>query len=313
MNVEKYLLSSAITGIISQRLAKALCPKCCIKRKTTSYEKKVFKLALRKDIEEIMDANKNGCPSCNKGYHGRIAVQEVLEIDDNIKSAINNAVSDKTELRNLVYGTGNVITLLQDGLGKILDGFTTFEEIYRIIEIDNDIDDSCLQTMNKAITEKKEQELRAEEHKEKQITNQIEKISQTNVEKNTTSIIQNTNPEKKVPITTTQAVSLSKDLIPTPDITKQKVNSNIPTKSQNFKPKKKADHSHSKSFFPNPNIKNIKAKKNTNIVQSQKTDSNNQPPLQQTPIIPLINGNTSLDNSKKQEINNEINVPMFPK
>ena len=53
MNVERYLLASALTGIISQRLAKTLCPKCKIKRKTTKYEKKVFKTFLNKDVKKF--------------------------------------------------------------------------------------------------------------------------------------------------------------------------------------------------------------------------------------------------------------------
>lgn len=142
MNVERYLLSSAFTGIISQRLAKMICPHCKYKRPTNLYEKKVFKLALNKDINEIYDANHNGCNQCNKGYHGRIAVQEVLEIDEDIRNTINNPKIDRENLRNLVYGSNHVITMLQDGLEKVLEGFTSFEEIYRIIEIDNDIEDS---------------------------------------------------------------------------------------------------------------------------------------------------------------------------
>ena len=77
MDVERYLLSTALTGIISQRLAKTVCTSCRKKRPTTPYEKKVFKLALKKDVEEIYDANHDGCPKCNKGYHGRIAIQEL--------------------------------------------------------------------------------------------------------------------------------------------------------------------------------------------------------------------------------------------
>ena len=142
MNVERYLLSSAFTGIISQRLAKMICPHCRIKRPTTLYEKKVFKLALDKNVLEIYDANHNGCSKCNKGYHGRMAIQEVLEIDEEIRNMINNPKVNREDLRNLVYGSNHVITMLQDGLYKVLDGFTSFEEIYRIIEIDNDIEDS---------------------------------------------------------------------------------------------------------------------------------------------------------------------------
>ena len=140
MDVERYLLSTALTGIISQRLAKMLCPKCRVKRVTTNYEKKIFKNALGIDVAEIYDANHDGCSECHNGYKGRIAVQEVLEIDDDIRLALNNEKLTKEELRKLVY-TSNVITLLQDGLTKVLDGITSFEEIYRIIEIDSDVND----------------------------------------------------------------------------------------------------------------------------------------------------------------------------
>lgn len=141
MDVERYLLSSALTGIISQRLAKMVCQKCRVLRETTEYEKKVFKKALGKDVDKIYDANHDGCSECHNGYRNRIAVQEVLEIDDDIRTALNNDKLSKDDMRKMVY-TSNVITLLQDGLNKVLDGITTFEEIYRIIEIDIDDDDS---------------------------------------------------------------------------------------------------------------------------------------------------------------------------
>ena len=65
MNVERYLLSSALTGIISQRLAKMLCTHCRKKEATTPYQKKIFKLALHKDIEETYVANHDGCEYCS--------------------------------------------------------------------------------------------------------------------------------------------------------------------------------------------------------------------------------------------------------
>ena len=137
MDVERYLLSSALTGIISQRLAKRLCEKCREEKETTPYEKKIFKKVLNKDVETVYVANPNGCDNCHKGYRGRIAIQEVLEIDDDIRDALNDEKLTKEERRELVY-TSNVITMLQDGLMKVLDGDTSFDEIYRIIEIDSD-------------------------------------------------------------------------------------------------------------------------------------------------------------------------------
>lgn len=157
MDVERYLLSSALTGIISQRLAKMLCPKCKIEREATPYEKKIFKKVLKEDIEKLYDANHDGCDYCHNGYKGRIAVQEVLEIDDEIRDALNDEKLEKEDLREMVY-TSNVITLLQDGLGKVLEGITSFEEIYRIIEIDSDITEDYGAELTEANKERLKQE-----------------------------------------------------------------------------------------------------------------------------------------------------------
>ena len=133
MDVQKYLLASALEGVISQKLARRLCPKCKRKRKTTDYEKTIFKEVLNKDIEEIYD--NEGCEECNDGFHGRIAIQEVLRINQKIRDALSDNVS-KEELRKLVYSS-DVTTLLQDGLEKVANGDTTFGEILKLIELDD--------------------------------------------------------------------------------------------------------------------------------------------------------------------------------
>ncbi|MDD6244469.1 MAG: hypothetical protein PUB03_02270, partial [bacterium] len=139
MNVERYLLSSALTGIISQRLAKMLCKHCRKKEATTPYQKKVFRLALHQDVEETYVPNHEGCEYCSGGYHDRVAIQEVLMINDEIRNALNEDEMKKENLQKIVYNS-DVITMLQDGLYKVLDGTTSFEEIYRIIDIDDDLD-----------------------------------------------------------------------------------------------------------------------------------------------------------------------------
>ena len=141
MNVERYLLSTALSGIISQRLAKMLCPDCRYQRNTTKYEKKIFKKFMNMDIPRIWDANPRGCEHCRKGYRGRIAFHEVLELDDNIRSSLSNERTTKKELAQMVY-SGNTITMLQDALIKCLEGKTSFEEVYRNIEIENEDDDN---------------------------------------------------------------------------------------------------------------------------------------------------------------------------
>lgn len=136
MEVERYLLGSALTGVISQRLVKKLCPKCRTSRPATPYEKNVFKQVLGMDITDIYAPV--GCNECYQGYKGRIAIQEVLEIDQNIRDAITNNVR-KDELRKLVYKKDATITLLEDGLIKVMEGLSSFEEILRVIDIDDDL------------------------------------------------------------------------------------------------------------------------------------------------------------------------------
>ena len=141
MDVERYLLSTALSGIISQRLAKMLCQDCRYERETTKYEKKIFKKFMNMDVDKIWDANPTGCEHCRRGYHGRIAFHEVLEIDDEIRGALSNDKLEKKDLAKMVY-TGKTITMLQDALIKCLEGFTSFEEVYRTIEIENEDDDN---------------------------------------------------------------------------------------------------------------------------------------------------------------------------
>jgi len=134
MDVERYLLASALTGIISQKLARKLCPHCRKTRPTNEYEKNIIKKVTGKDINELYTAV--GCDECKNGYNGRIAIHEVLLIDQDIKDAISSNVR-KDKLRHLVYNE-NVISLLQDGIEKVLEGLTTLEELLKIIELDDD-------------------------------------------------------------------------------------------------------------------------------------------------------------------------------
>ena len=159
MDVERYLLAASRSGIISQKLARKLCPSCRKKIATTLYQKHVFKRNLGIDVNEIYEAG-DGCANCMNGYRGRIAIHEVLLIDENIRDAISNSIR-KEELKKLVYNSPNVHTLLQDGLIKILQGLTSFDEIIRLIELDVEdivIDKTEEQKNNTNLDEKKPNE-----------------------------------------------------------------------------------------------------------------------------------------------------------
>lgn len=135
MEVERYLLGAAISGIVSQKLARRLCKKCRGARPTTDYEKEIFKKALNIDVNEIYEPK--GCSECHQGYYGRIAIHEVLLINQEIRDAISTNTT-KEELRELVYKSGT-ITMLQDGLSKVVNGETTFDEIIKLIDLDDDL------------------------------------------------------------------------------------------------------------------------------------------------------------------------------
>lgn len=135
MEVERYLLASALSGIVSQKLARKLCDKCKKLRATTPYEQEMFRKFLNIEVSQVYDHV--GCTACSGGYKGRIALQEVLLISPEIRDAVN-AKSTKSELRKLVYGS-DVITLLQDGLYKVIAGLTSIEEVIKLTEADDEI------------------------------------------------------------------------------------------------------------------------------------------------------------------------------
>ena len=152
MDVERYLLSSAINGIISQKLARTLCPDCKRKRKTTDYEKKIFKTMINMDVKEVYEPV--GCEKCNRGFRGRMALHEVLLITERLRDLISDENVDKEELRKEVY-SGDTTTLLQDALYKVVEGHTTFKEVYKAVDIDYDLESSIKQTV------KEEEKLKA--------------------------------------------------------------------------------------------------------------------------------------------------------
>ncbi|MFI3260402.1 MAG: GspE/PulE family protein [bacterium] len=138
MNVERYLLGTAISGIIAQRLTKKLCPHCRQPRALTEQEKKLFKIVTNYDMNEIYIPC--GCDQCVNGYKGRVSIHEVLVIDQDIRDDLAKG-ADKSNLRDTVYNSPEMTTLLQDGLEKVAAGLTSLDEIYRIIDVVDDLKD----------------------------------------------------------------------------------------------------------------------------------------------------------------------------
>lgn len=128
MGVEPFLVASSLSGIVAQRLVRRVCRDCAEEQAASKREMEIFAKRGMK-IEKIIRGR--GCSSCNMtGYKGRIAIHEVLVINDDMRRVIMNGESF-TKLRDLA-AKSKTIFLIDDGLLKVKQGLTTTEEILRV-------------------------------------------------------------------------------------------------------------------------------------------------------------------------------------
>ncbi|NLL81111.1 MAG: Flp pilus assembly complex ATPase component TadA [Tissierellia bacterium] len=127
MGVEPYLVSSAIIGIISQRLVKVLCDRCKVPYEASYQEKKVLGF---NEEDDIVLHRAVGCNSCNQGYIGRAAVHEIMPLDEDIRRLIDeNVTTDKIREKAIENG---MTTLFEAALELALKGETTLKEVVNV-------------------------------------------------------------------------------------------------------------------------------------------------------------------------------------
>ena len=128
MGVAPYLVSSALVGIIAQRLIRKLCPRCKEEYIASDYEKEI--LGLSKD-ETITLYRKTGCNRCNNtGYKGRVGIYEIMEINKEIRELIN--ADESLEAITNAALRNNMKTLSKSAINVILNGDSTIEELLRV-------------------------------------------------------------------------------------------------------------------------------------------------------------------------------------
>ncbi|KAA0549233.1 type II secretion system protein GspE [Bacillus sp. BGMRC 2118] len=129
MGVEPFLVASSLSGIVSQRLVRKVCRDCSRVEEPSKREVEIFqKRGLA--IEKIVRGK--GCPTCNMtGYKGRLAIHEVLMINDEMRKMIMDGES-LSVLRDVAL-KNKTIFLIDDGLLKVKQGLTTTEEILRVV------------------------------------------------------------------------------------------------------------------------------------------------------------------------------------
>lgn len=128
MGVEPFLVASSISGIVSQRLVRRVCRDCMEFQPPAKRELEIFaKRGLK--IEKV--ARGKGCPSCDMtGYKGRIALQEVLVVDEQMRRSIMDG-EPFSKIKDIAVKS-KTIFLIDDGLLKIKQGLTTTEEVLRV-------------------------------------------------------------------------------------------------------------------------------------------------------------------------------------
>ncbi len=133
MGIEPFLAVSSVIAIVAQRLVRVLCPRC--KEPYMPDDESLWNMGLDKNILEKSEFyQKKGCTACmNTGYHGRTAIFEILLMDNEMKKMVLKT-SDANQINELAVNRG-MITLLQDGTRKALEGTTTVEEVLRVTRV----------------------------------------------------------------------------------------------------------------------------------------------------------------------------------
>ena len=123
MKVTDYLVADALVGVIAQRLVKRLCPACEKRGRTTESEMKILGLS-----EPATIFRPQGCQFCNNsGYKGRVAVHEIMYMNDKIRNAVTNGAPIE-EVRSLAE-EGGMVSLWDSCKRLVMQGVTDVSEL----------------------------------------------------------------------------------------------------------------------------------------------------------------------------------------
>lgn len=134
LGVEEFLLNAALVSVVAQRLARRLCPHCAsdemdVAELLSKYP--LQEIAMNSGVENITIKRAVGCEHCNgSGYKGRIAINEYLRCDSDIKAIPkNDQFIPKAKAHNAMLKRRD---LMQDGFYKVITGVTTIDEVLRV-------------------------------------------------------------------------------------------------------------------------------------------------------------------------------------
>lgn len=133
MGIERYLITSSVSGVLAQRLIRLLCTHCRepVELSSQEFETKGLKRFLPAEQTQIYRSE--GCQQCKgTGYHGRTAIHELFAMDSVMQQKVL-AGADAMSLHKAACQQG-MITLYEDGLRKVVAGQTSLEEVLRVTQ-----------------------------------------------------------------------------------------------------------------------------------------------------------------------------------
>jgi len=145
MKVQSFLLAPALNAVIGQRLVRKLCSACKqpakIDAETSTKIKQIFAtlppdFLTKKNIDlvNMVFFTAPGCSACHGlGYKGRIGIYEVMNMNESVEKLLLSGQATEYQLQDLAQKAG-MITMVQDGLLKALDGITSVEEVFKKAE-----------------------------------------------------------------------------------------------------------------------------------------------------------------------------------
>ena len=135
MGLPQYLLTSAISGILAQRLVRRICPHCKVREAVPSEKADALKSLGLPALEKHYYGK--GCKECSgTGYSGRIAIYEYLSLTPDFKKELSKSI-DETVLKTAAIKEGFTF-LMEDVWSKVTKGVTTLDEMFAKIPIEPD-------------------------------------------------------------------------------------------------------------------------------------------------------------------------------
>jgi type IV pilus assembly protein PilB len=131
LDVQPFIVASSLVGILGQRLVRRVCSACAEPQEPTADVVETIGGPSRLPADGKWTAGR-GCEQCNKsGFKGRLAIHEVLTVDDEVRALISSRASEQ-EIRAAARRSG-MRTMLEDGLDKAAQGLTTIEELLSVV------------------------------------------------------------------------------------------------------------------------------------------------------------------------------------